>query len=133
MCTRMNHNRTLPMTPGISSHRLLKLVSLAHWKGEITQVLELHLQFNHCSPKKWPRAHCAALAELIVLVTPQEANKLLSEKVAASNEVAGVRTSMVRQVIAEVRANKAKVSSITGSQNSTSTCQPHGENSYSDP
>lgn len=130
-------------TSVMSPQRLLRLVSLAHWKQKIARALELHLHFDIYltnkgnavlkNPQKyWPSAYCAALAELVLLVSPQEANKLLSEKMARANNIAGVRTSMVRQVIAEVRS-RATTNGITDSQNSTSTSQPHGGHSCSDP
>ncbi|KAM0716602.1 hypothetical protein Q7P37_008047 [Cladosporium fusiforme] len=67
------------------------------------------LQLAVDSHNFWPADYCAALAELVPLVSVQEANQRLWQKMAQRcEEDAGVETSMVREVIGEVKGGYGK-------------------------
>lgn len=67
------------------------------------------LQLAVNSHEYWPADYCDALAELVPLVPVQEANQRLWEKMAQMCEdEAGVKTSMVREVVGEVKGNYGK-------------------------
>lgn len=105
----------------------LQDLSITHWGKPIDEALDLHVHSRHIvttttnnatrtttlasdSWSMWSKQYCNAMAQLVQLVSPAEANQRLSRKMAAvyEGQLVGLQPWMVRQVVADVKGGRVR-------------------------
>jgi hypothetical protein len=115
--------------PHLTIQERLQDQSLLYWHQPIDQALELHLHgllavtgkiFTPDTWMKWPKNYCRAMIQLVELVSPAQANELLTAKMARTglqNRAIGTQPRIIWEVVEDVKKRLGLLkSSMTGSK-----------------
>jgi hypothetical protein len=109
------HTNTTHSKPLLTIQERLQDASLHHWRLPIDEALDLHLHglltfsgktLTPDSWTKWPKNYCRAMIQLVQLVSPAQANALLTAKMAGiglRDREIGTQPRVVREVVDEVK------------------------------
>lgn len=141
----ISNTREKPVHPKdtITIQERLQDMSLTHWHQPIDEALDLHLHgllsvtgktLARDSWTKWPETFCRAMIQLIPLVTPSQANALLTAKMAAigrPNLDIASQLQLLWLIVYEARVRTGKTASIIAENECKGeiwrkpTCCPH--------
>jgi hypothetical protein len=109
------HTNTTHSKPLLTIQERLQDASLHHWRLPIDEALDLHLHglltfsgktLTPDSWTKWPKNYCRAMIQLVQLVSPAQANELLTARMAdigLRDPEVGTQPRVVREVVDEVK------------------------------
>ena len=110
--------------PTITIQERLQDMSLTHWHQPIDEALDLHLHgllpvtgktLAPDSWTKWPKRYCRAMIQLVQLVTPSQANELLTNTMAAigrpEREI-GTQPRLLWLVVYEAKVRSGKTAGV---------------------